>query len=447
MDTENVNMVRQKLAVAAWGATWLTVLCVVPVRAQAQSAMTQAHSAVPWYEQKTMTGDWGGARTSLEDAGIDFHISLLGQAGAVVAGGKREGNDYAQQVTAGADFDLGKLVGDQGGTFRFYVNDRVGRNLSGDFTGSKLEQLGVYGAGENFRLLNASYEQKWFGDRLDTMVGYYSLGNEFGSTPLLCDFLSNGFCAHDQSLPNDSGWLDGPTASWGGRVKYSIDPSLYIETGIFESNPLLVSHSNYGWHLGFQGATGSIVPVEIGKTIKFGNSNLVGHYKIGGYYDDSEVADAEYGSKKMRRGRYGGYILADQMVYAFDSSGKRGVIAFAQATINDKRTALIDSYFTAGVIVQGPFASRPMDNIAFGWVKANVNTRKLNAEYAVLAKAGDTGFALEPAEEDFELDYNFQVTPWLKLTPDVQYSLNPGAFSYKRYQDAWIVAGQFLVSF
>lgn len=413
--------------------------------AGAGAAPVRAQSLQSWLTQPTMTGDWGGVRTSLAKEGVQIHGAFTAQYGADVAGGKSTGADYAQQVTLGTDIDLQKLVGWQGASFHFYINSRAGRNLSSDHVGSRLEQMGVFGAGENLRLLQLDYEQQYLNGRLNTLVGYYPMGNEFGATPLLCAFLSNGFCAHDQSLPADSGgWLDAPTAQWGGRIKGFLTKDLYVETGAYESNPTLNSGNNHGFQLSFHGATGAIVPVELGLTTHLGPQNLVGHWKIGGYYDTTQAPNIEF-SHEIENGRYGGYVLVDQMVYQM--APNRGVILFGQATVGDERTSLIQSYFAGGVLVQGPFAARPHDVLGLGFVKANISPGKLFSQYAALAAKHVTNFTLEPAQEDVELSYNVQLTPWLKVTPDVQYVINPGAFAFKHYQGAWVVGGQAVLVF
>lgn len=416
-----------------------TLLAAIPFYSHAQTAR-------PWYEQPQLTGDWGGVRTNLAKEGVHVHFNLTSQFGGVVSGGKAQGHDYAQQLNAGMDFDLAKLIGLQGGSFHFYVNDRSGRNISSDFVGGKFSNFGVYGAGENFRLTNASYEQNWLHGRLNTLIGYYSLGDEFANTPALCGLTANAFCAHPQLLPNASGWLDGPTASWGGRVKYNITPSLYVETGAFESNPLLAKHNNYGWHLGLQGATGTEIPLEIDKTVFIGADHLVGHYKVGGYYDSSEVADLRY-SQIKRRGRYGGYILADQEVYRFDKTGQRNLTFFAQALMGDQRTAIIDNWYTLALVMKGPFALRPNDRLSIGWAKADVNHRAIDAAYAKLAQHDIYDTTLYPAEQLVEVSYNISIIPSIYLTPDVQYDIKPGAFTYKQYPNAWILSTQLKVNF
>lgn len=200
----------------------------------------RATALLPLTGQPTMTGDWGGVRTSLVNTGIDFHLAYLGQIGSNVAGGKARGTDYTGQVTLGADWDLQKLFGGPaGGIVHSYVEDRAGRSVSADYTGSTFEEDGFYGSGENFRLMELAYEQNLFNKRLNVLVGYSVLGFEFDFSPVLCNanFLANGLCGHPQFLATDTGFQIGPQADWGGRVRFYPIPSLYIATGAYEVNP------------------------------------------------------------------------------------------------------------------------------------------------------------------------------------------------------------------
>lgn len=138
------------------------------------------------------------------------------------------------------------------------------------------------------------------------------------------------------------------------------------------------------------------------------------------------------------RGRYGGYILADQMVWSFDPGTDRGLIIVADATISDKRTSQLPAYFTAALVAQGPFPARPHDYIAIGYVRDVVNSKLINKENALLAAEDALNPGLELGENIVELAYGLQATPWMSIHPNVQFIGNPGAFSFKLVPDAWV---------
>jgi porin len=233
-------------------------------------------------------------------------------------------------------------------------------------------------------------------------------------------------------MPNSSGWSDSPTGKWGGRIKFLPTPDTYLMTGVFDSNPTYGTKV-HGLKTSLSGSTGALIPLEAGITTAFGDAALPGHYKAGVYYDTSTAADAAT-PKQMDTGRYGGYLLTDQMVVSFDGTPKRGLIAFAQVSYSDPKTAIFESTFDAGLVAQGPFPARPTDFIALGYLRAGLNNRTVDAKE--LASHG-TLTDLSDGEAALELGYGFQATPWLLLHLNIQYITDPGTFVYKHIPNAW----------
>ncbi|MOA33747.1 Porin B precursor [compost metagenome] len=61
--------------------------------------------------------------------------------------------------------------------------------------------------------------------------------------------------------------------------------------------------------------------------------------------------------------------------------------------------------------------------------------------------AGQAFPAIDSAEQLIELSYGYQATAWLNLRPDVQYIIEPGAFSGKAIDDALVVGLQVKATF
>ncbi|NNM56116.1 MAG: carbohydrate porin [Acidocella sp.] len=409
------------------------------------ASAAHAQSLQTWLNQKTMTGNWNGARTKLEGIGIDLHGGHVGEFADVMSGGKRQGNGYAQQLYYGMTIDLGKLAGLNGTVLNLSFNTREGRNASADFIGNKLAVQEVYGAGETTRLTELSIEQALFDKMLMVKLGLYPMGNDFGSTPIGCDFQNVGFCAHPQNLPNSSGWADNPTGHWGARVKLNVTPALYGEVGVYDVNPTYGSPGN-GLKISTSGSTGALIPAEIGYTTAFGAAELPGHYKVGVYYDTSKVADAVT-PNQLDKGRYGAYILADQMLFSFDGTAKRGLVGFAQYSVSDARTAVFANTIAAGLVALGPFDSRPHDYLNAAYVRAGINHRNIAARQAALAAQNITTPSLSEGEGLVEVGYGLAATPWLLIHPNVQYVINPGTFSYKHIPNAWVFGFETKVTF
>lgn len=381
----------------------------------------------------TLTGDWGGVRTTLNDEGITPYATYTGQYANGQSGGARTGDAYAQQIAFGINLDLKKLANLNGAKFFIGFNAREGHNTSA-YIGNKMAVQSVYGSGENINISNLSYEQS-IGKHFLTQVGFMPLGNAFAYTPLMLDFQNSGFYGHPLSLPFDSGWADYPVAHWGGLVKFMQGPA-YFQTGVFDVNPENLKHGN-GLDMSLDGSTGVIIPMELGLKTKFGANALPGIYKIGGYYDTSKAPD-QVSASIERSGRYGGYILAQQMLISTDKNNKTGITGFAQFTDNDRETSLITYYVDAGAIYQGPFASRPSDYISLGYVRAFVNNRKIQATYSKLMAKDQLLPDLASGEAVIEAGYSAQVTPWFRVYPNLQYVINPGAFALKTTSNAFV---------
>ena len=57
-----------------------------------------------------LTGDWGGARAELADAGVDVFAYFNAIVAGNVSGGVSKDSDYAGDLFYGAKFDLGPTI-------------------------------------------------------------------------------------------------------------------------------------------------------------------------------------------------------------------------------------------------------------------------------------------------------------------------------------------------
>jgi carbohydrate-selective porin OprB len=78
------------------------VVSAYALRAQ-QTATTPSAG---WLDRPTLTGDWAGVRTALENAGVKLRAGFTTESAANPAGGQRQTVRYTQQVDFGADLDL-----------------------------------------------------------------------------------------------------------------------------------------------------------------------------------------------------------------------------------------------------------------------------------------------------------------------------------------------------
>ena len=89
----------------------------VAITAMAALSLTAARAAdgpktpKSIWEQDTLTGDWGGARTALKDKGVDLTLTYINEAFGVLSGGLNRQASYEGRFEFSVDTDLQKLVG------------------------------------------------------------------------------------------------------------------------------------------------------------------------------------------------------------------------------------------------------------------------------------------------------------------------------------------------
>ncbi|QDK35006.1 carbohydrate porin [Sphingomonas sp. IC081] len=406
-------------------------------------AATTQPAAPPANGRDTLTGDWGGLRTSLKHAGVTVRGDYVSETFSAVDGGQRRGTSYVHQVRLGADFDMDRIAGIEGGIVHVTFNDRRGVGISSDFVGNRLpiqEAAGGYYA----RLTEASWEQNLMGGKLNLRLGYFAMGNDLGGMPIGCTFVNAAFCAHPLSMSGDSGWYNYPNARWGAAVRYKLRHDVILRTGVYQVNPRLNDEDN-AWDPFAGGTIGVVLPVEVeyDPGVRKGSRVLPGHYKIGFYYDTSRVT--KQGGGGTVTGRHGFYILADQMIWR-EGTGNRGLSLFGQFTANPQVSGQITRWYAGGLVKTGTFKGRDADSIGLGVTHAVVDPR-LRRLHVDTAPIPGSYASLPAGETAIELSYGFQANRWLLIRPDVQYIVEPGAFSFRSTPNALALGFQVRMTF
>ncbi|MDF3160652.1 MULTISPECIES: carbohydrate porin [Pseudomonas] len=392
----------------------------------------------------TLTGDWGGLRHQLDEQGIKFTGDYSGETAYNAHGGQHRSARYSQNIKLGVQLDLGKLYGlHNGDKIQLTVNDRRGNSASEDLVGNRLPIQENYG-GLYTRLTELSYERTLFTPALNLKLGYMAMGNDLGGldSGILCNFMNAGFCGHPLNMSGGSGWTNYPNAHLGARVKYDFSPAWQLRVAAFNVDPQSNGNSSRAWHVGPKHTTGTVVPIEL---VYKHASELPGEYKLGYYYDSSNVQ--RIGSDKHVSGRGGHYLLIDQALWNSQTSEGRTLHAFGQYSAASKAASPFSRWYGAGLVLYKPFAGRPRDTVALGYGRAVPNPRSRDVLQQA-AEASDNAFPnLDSAEQLLELSYGYQATPWLILRPDVQYIIEPGAFSGEKIDNALILGLQVKATF
>jgi porin len=383
--------------------------------------------------------EWGGLRSALSDRGIDLHIGYVSETASNVQGGEQDLWRYADQVSIAALLDLQKIVGINQAQFQITVTDRNGRNLSNDAHLGSLEEVQeIYGRGQTWHWTQFSYDQKYFGGRLDWKIGRLVSGEDFAD--FSCEFTNLALCGPPPGNIAINYWYNWPVSEWGTRLKANIGGFGYVQLGAFEFNPRFLLTKN-ALNLGEPGGTtGVLAPFEIGWQPVFAGGRD-GTYKGGGWYNSSRAADVventrgqllllDGGQPRLHPGEYGEYVNFLQRLTARGiANSQRGLSVFFNATHVDRRTAPLDSQIAVGLLFTGPFAARMRDAVGLGVGRTHVNSRIAAAEVQANA-SGSNGRPVQTSEYVGEMFYSLQLAHWLQLRPDVEYVFQPGGNSH-----------------
>jgi porin len=395
-------------------------------------------------------GDWGGARTWLEDHGVDVGLNYFPEAAEIVAG-PRQGGDYTSQIGLSIDLDGGKLLNLPGFALHSVIVERNGRSASADFLNDDLDAVQqIYGGGGNAlaHLVYLYGEQQFDNGRVDIAGGRLPVGTFFATSPLYCDFVNVIFCGNPHPLPVYPGEPDWPAATWGGQARVYVLPTLYVMGGLFQVNPNFGGST--GWNVFEPGTTGLSVPVEVGWTPSFGPDHLLGHYKVGFDEDTSSYPDLFLSTNgepipvsglpgQPHDGRRMYYVLADQMLVRTGKGDTDGLIAFGGVVHADSDVSPLENQVFGGLVAPASFLGRPQDTlgVAASWFQVSpalTSTQQLEQTLGQPLTGGGLGTPVGVQSHEAELEAMYTITPYkgVAITPDIQYIIDPGATSHNR---------------
>lgn len=376
--------------------------------------------------------------------GIYLRSNYTGDAAGNVSGGHKQGADYADELNLGADINMQTLAGIPGGALHVTVTGRTGRDISIDTVGNNVLANQIYG-GQGIRLSELTWDQSLLRGRLDIIAGRMN-DAIFGTSPINCNFMTNAFCGHVDSMFRAVGLVAYPYATWGQRTTIKLNRTLNLMIGTSEVNPKQSAYGRNDLNFTLQNDTGVVVPVELDYTTNFQQSAYPTAIQLGGYWDSSKYNDPAYntagqplasagGKAATHWGRTGVYAFFNQVVYRPDLSSTRNLRIFGGFTHSLDTPEEIQWGGDVGALYTGPFASRPYDTIGLLGTVMHFGGRELTYLKQERALAGGSG---TPAANEyiFEVNYGIQANDWLRVLPNVQYVLNPDNLAHPKQASA-----------
>ncbi len=372
------------------------------------------------WTRKTLTGDWGGARTELEKKGITLQLYYNQQFQQNFRGGLDTHNGHrlsgSYDLNLILDFEKMGLLDDAGffmraakGTWSDGINpNKVGAlfNVNSD-------------AGDDHPIfVNKWWFWKKFADeKVEIRLGLLQTNKDlFDVSPYANhedkDFLNRG-SIRNATIPHGNGI--------GVFGKYQPTSWLYTQAIAFDAQ---FQPRTTGFNSAFHDEPWFTAMWETGVTPKWPSSKgpLPGNLRAGLWYDPrpKTIYEDRLGGRRQpetQTGDWGYYFGADQLLWKENGDAKdtQGLGIFGRYGHAHSDRNRINHYWSVGGSYRGLVPTRDNDVTAFAVAQGILSDRY-----------GEDVHPRADRETVYELYYAYQLTPWCIITPDLQFIVNPG---------------------
>ena len=424
-------------------------------------------TATGFWQRSTLFGTLGGLRPALKARGITFGVQETSEVLGNATGGTRRSVVYEGLTQVSLGLDTGTAFGLPGGTFNVSAYQIHGRGLSVTALNNNLHTVSGLEAGRGTLLFELWYEQLLFDKALAIRVGQLAADQEFMISQYGSLFVNHtfGWSTHASTNLPSSG-PSYPLAGPGIRVRVTPRDDVSVLAAVFNGDPAgpgrgtPQQRDRTGTAFSIGDGVFAIVEAQYSRNQSEGAEGLPGTYKLGGWYNSQPFADqrrtalgtslAAFGANvgeqptaRLRRGNYGLYGVADQVVWQRPGAKDQAIGVFARVMGSPGDRNLISVYVDAGLTFKGMLPSRPSDTAGLGVAYARISdtASKLDSDQA----AADGVTPSRRHETVLEATYQAQIAPWWQVQPYAQYvfNLNGGVIDpvkpTKRLGDAAVV--------
>lgn len=402
----------------------------------------------PW-KSTVATGDWGGARNTLANMGIVLTSTSTTDLATVVSGGQRQGFIMPYLIDTNLSIDTQKLGLWAGGQvfidFQQAGSTQLGTKYLPDFWGWDA----IYPYTQNFTQLAQYWYMHSFAEgALKLKFGKIDANTDFAVTYPGLQFINSaayfpgGMVVDMPTYPNQAG---------GAEIMVEPVPWFGARFGFFDgtTNHYDTSTGGTATPTGGQGLAnflwdnpGSYFLIgEVGP--HWAIDDLVGHASVGWYQQTGTTAESSPAVSPSPTGQayvegpWGLYLSGSQQVFqtSSDAGLQSRLAAFGQfgwspPSLNPSQWSLM-----GGMSWQGVLPGRPNDT--------------LGSLVAYTHFSNQPNLGASPGSGEFIVEgfYNFQVTPWLGVQPDVQFINQPSNVPGQSVPNAVVLTVRITMSF
>jgi porin len=366
-----------------------------------------------FWERETLTNGFWGLDDILTDSGIEVGLGVTNIYQQNVKGGlsthNRKGR-YTGSYDLELSADLQKLLGFGRGTVLVHIEGGWPdeESIDGLSVGSAFGVNADAVGNDAILVKQFYYEGPVFNDNLTLMIGKIDFTGVFDCSAYADDectqFLNAAFV--------DNPTIPFPQYSLGAVLTLNLTNLWYLTGGIADAQ---ADGRETGFRTSFCGEDYFFYALETSITRQLNSANglMPGTYRIGMWNDPQPKANSD--SSKEYRDDVGFYLSCDQMLIKENAEAEdcQGLGAFFRYGYADSKRNDITNFWSFGFNYQGLLGGRDDDVLGAGFAQGIFSDK-------------DSLTYTDNYESVLEVFYNAQVTPWLNISPSIQYIANPG---------------------
>jgi porin len=364
------------------------------------------------WDRPQLTGDWGGARTAMSKHGIDWQIDFTQFYQGKAAGSGDPSSGYSGVADVFLTLDPEKLQLWNGGSFTLHPQFGYGDkslNPGGVLFVTNTAMMMPVKSGQTAVLTSLFLKQK-FGERYTLTIGKINSLDLAANDPFIggrgvTSFMNIVFAAPP------SGRL--PPAILGGIFSVATNPVTWSFWVFDPAN----QWDKWGQDSHFQNGVSFSVSATVPAKIK----GLKSIHTFSGTFSTKKGIDladipqitlpVSLGEISFKQGTYIFAYTFQQYLKQNPKDPRQGWGLFCKTQLGDKNPGVLWASVIGGVGGTRLFPKRPLDRFGVGYFYQGLSP---------LLKQGLAPFVTIRNEQGGEAFYNVAVTPWLRVTADLQ---------------------------
>lgn len=357
-----------------------------------------------------VTGDWGGARSSLEDRGARFSLFYDHSSGYKNTGGLEPTSRgrHSGSVDLFGQFSFDAMHAIRGGEALVHAKSTWGSNINPQ-TGALGDPIDDADGDHAPYIAQLWYQHSSSGRTLQVRLGYLDQQT----------ILDRNAFANSEDRQFMSTFLDNNNAI----VPLAVGPGVAIFYNAADWLSFAVTASDaksrprdFSFATAFDGEYFTYFETDLRARLPSANGPLAGSYRVGFFIDPRDKV--AFGSDRIAKQTKGFYLSLDQLVYGEPTGDDQGLGLFFRYGWRPADVNRITHFWSAGAQYKGLFPRGERQTVGFGMYAAKGSD--LYRDHI------DLMFDRETA---YEVYYALQLRPSFALTPAIQYVNQPGALT------------------